>query len=160
MHIGTRKRSQMHLKRIIGALIAAAGLSLVLLTQTIPAASAAPAAHTVAAAHTGASSSTASHAIKWRVCTSVNTTSIVTEIRNYKTVALWCFSYKGTWKFNTTGGYTISYFCSGNNRGSFTYLYKYKPYTFNFGPGKKVYWKNVTIPDKLTITGWSGGDRC
>ncbi len=150
----------MHLKRIISALMAAAGLSLVLLTQTIPAASAAPSARTAAVAHTGASSSTVSPAIKWRICTTVNTTSVVTEIRNYKSIALWRFSYKGTWKFNTTGGNHISYFCSGNNHGSFTYLYKNKPYTFNFGPGKKVWWSNLTIPAKLVITGWSGKDHC
>jgi hypothetical protein len=149
----------MHLKRIISALMLAAGLSLGLLTQTIPAASAAPSAHTVAVAHTGAGS-TSSPAIKWRLCTTVNTTSVVTEIRNFKVIALWCFSFKGTWKFNTTGGNHISYFCSGNNYGSFTYLYKNKAHTFNFGPGKKVHWPNLTIPARLTITRWSGRSHC
>lgn len=148
----------MYLKRIISTLMATAGLSLVLLTQTALTANAAPSAHTVAGAHTSVSSSVGSPT--WHVCTHLNTPNVVTEIRIYKVVELWCFSGKGTWKFNTTGGWMISYFCSGNNHGSFTYLYKNKPYTFNFGPGKKVRWSNITIPVKLVMTGWSGNDRC
>lgn len=145
-------------KRIISMLVAVACLGLAV-TQTAAPASAA-ATHTVAATKTVASTSTVNPAIKWSICPHLNTTSVVMTIRNYKVIELWCFAFKGTWKFNTTGGYQISYFCSGNNRGSFTYLYKNKSYTFNFGPGKKVTWKNLTIPARLTITGWSGNARC
>jgi hypothetical protein len=152
----------MHLKKIAAAVVAATGLSLVLLTQTTPGASAATSAPTSVSAHTVASSQAPS--IKWRDCDGAghSTTSVAIILDEYAGGSLsdWCFSYKGTWKFNTHGGFYIKYFCSGNNYGSFTYLYKDKPHSFNFGPGKKVTYGNLTYPDKLTITGWRGKDSC
>jgi hypothetical protein len=143
----------MHLKKIIGVGMATAGLSVAVLTQTMPVASAA----TPATSH-----SAATPKIKWRDCSGSSRPTENAEVwlNNGQIFEDWCFSYKGTWKFNTAGGNNLVDFCSGNNSGSLVYLYKNKSYTLKFGPGRHYKPANVEVLATLTITGYSGKDTC
>jgi hypothetical protein len=71
-----------------------------------------------------------------------------------------CYGYTGTWKFSDQS-YYVTHFCAGNNKGTFSYTVNGTTHSFSFGPGTN---KNLgTGPNKpktLTITGWSGSDRC
>ena len=70
----------------------------------------------------------------------------------------WCFGYTGRWQF--TGNYNVAYFCSGNNKGGFSYEDAGTYRSFAFGPGKLVALPLNSVPISLTITGWSGSDTC
>jgi hypothetical protein len=153
----------MHIKRITSAFVLAAGLSLGLLLQTMPAASAAPSARTTAVVHMPASAASSQiPLIKTSSCPGQTTTWVL--ITRFElsggSVFNTCFGFAGTWKFTDTSDY-VSYFCSGNNSGSFTYTVNGVAKGFKFGPGKK---ENMgtgpNVPKTLTITGWSGSDRC
>lgn len=155
----------MRLKRIISALVVATSLSLGLLLQTMPAASAAPSTHTTAVVHPHVSSPTSDRIpqIKWSTCPGSGSTTWVLmtlfELSGGSTFN-WCFGYTGTWTFSNQY-YYIAYFCSGNNIGSFSYTVNGVTKGFSFGPGKKVnLGTGPNKPKSLTITGWSGSDRC
>ena len=153
----------MRITRIISALVMAAGLSLGVLLQTMLPASAAPTAHTTTVVHTGFTNPTSSAVplIQENGCTGQSTTwvfMIRIELSG-GTIYHQCFGYTGSWQF--TSGDPISYFCSGNNSGSFTYTVNGVAHGFNFGPGKKVnLGTGPNKPKTLKITGWSGTDRC
>jgi hypothetical protein len=155
----------MRLKRIISGLVMAAGLSLGLLLQTMPAASAAPSAHTAAIVHARPSSSHIRGPIpliKTSTCPGQTTTWVL--ITRFElsggSVFNTCFGFTGTWKFTDTSDF-VSFFCSGNNSGSFTYSVNGVAKGFKFGPGKKENMGTApNVPRTLTITGWSGNDKC
>ncbi len=72
----------------------------------------------------------------------------------------WCYGYTGTWRFSLNTGWYISNFCAGNNKVSFTYDEFGVNHSFGFGPGKYMTFPAGTQPVSLTITGWSGSNRC
>jgi hypothetical protein len=156
----------MRLKRTISALALAGGLSLGLLLQTLPAASAAsavPSARTTTVVHTGLTSPTSGNIpfIQENGCAGQTTTwvFIIRVELSGGSIYHQCFGFTGTWKF--TSGDLVSYFCSGNNSGSFIYTVNGVAHGFNFGPGRKVnLGTGPNKPKTLTITGWSGTDRC
>lgn len=114
-----------------------------------------------------ASTAALNSAITWKNCSGEygKTTSVVIAIYFYArpSVQYYCYSGRGTWKFNTTSSpYITENFCAGNNKGTFTYLQKGKLHSFSFGPGKDVNFHHsvTTYAKTLTITGWSGKDTC
>lgn len=156
----------MRLTRFIMALVVAAGLSLGFLFQTMPTASAAPVAQTTAvvSTHTSTPASGLIPQIKWSSCPASggSTTWVLMTLFEMSggSIFNWCFGYTGTWTFSNQY-YYISYFCSGNNIGSFSYTVNGATKGFSFGPGKKVnLGTGPNKPKSLTITGWSGSDRC
>ncbi len=72
----------------------------------------------------------------------------------------WCFGYKGLWRFSNNTGYYISNFCSGNNKGAFSYVENGVYHQNGFGPGTYWAFPAGTQPISLTIYGWSGSYRC
>ena len=164
-------------RRMIVMLVTAASLCLGL-SLTVSAAYAAPAApvaHSIAdvsaqakaaarttgpAATKGPAASNAARNIVWRECNGLRTTWVSIDILSIPggIITDWCFGYTGRWRF--TGNYNVSYFCSGNNKGGFSYsdagVYK----SFLFGPGKLIALPLNSVPISLTITGWSGSDTC
>jgi hypothetical protein len=98
--------------------------------------------------------------IQFRECNGTKTTWVDLDMLSIPAGLLtdWCFGYTGRWQF--TGNYNVSYFCSGNNKGGFAYddagVYK----SFAFGPGKLIALPLNSVPVSLTITGWSGSDTC
>lgn len=98
--------------------------------------------------------------IQWRECNGMRTTWVDIDMLSIPAGILtdWCFGYTGRWQF--TGNWNVSYFCSGNNKGGFAYddagVYK----SFAFGPGKLIALPLNSVPVSLTITGWSGSDTC
>jgi hypothetical protein len=161
-------------RRMIVMLVTAASLCLGL-SLTVSAAYAAPAtpaAHSIAgvsaqantAARTAGPAATKSPAVSknivWRECNGMRTTWVDIDMLSIPAGILtdWCFGYTGRWRF--TGNYNVSYFCSGNNKGGFSYddagVYK----SFAFGPGKLIALPLNSVPISLTITGWSGSDTC
>jgi hypothetical protein len=172
---------------MIVMLVTAVSLSLGL-PQAMSAASAAPAVHLTAgvpaAAKAAAASTdqTGSHSvgvlsagthvssltggaiplISWKECPSLRTTWVDIDMVNIGAgvISDWCFGYTGTWRFSTNTGYYVSYFCSGNNKGSFAYTYGGVYHIFFFGPGRLVAFPAATLPVSLTITGWSVSDTC
>jgi hypothetical protein len=154
----------MHLKRIISAAVLAAGLSLGLLAQAMPAASAAPATHTTAVVQTQVTGPTIGSMplIKWSACSGTSTTWVTLTLFEMSggSIFNWCFGYTGTWTFSNQY-YYISHFCSGNNSGSFSYTVNGVTKGFSFGPGRQVnLGTGPNKPKSLTITGWSGSYRC
>jgi len=161
----------MRFKRLLGAATMAASLSLGIVGATMPAASAAPAAPAAAAAPARAAAATHPNGttalqkpdIKWNACAAGTTTTWVTLIEielSGGSVYTNCYGYTGTWTFSNQS-YYVTHFCSGNNKGTFSYTVNGTTHSFSFGPGTN---KNLgTGPNKpktLTITGWSGSDRC
>ena len=160
-------------RRIIIMLVTAASLclGLSLSVSAAYAAPAAPAAHSTAdvsaqartAARTAGQASTKSPAVSaivFRECNGLRTTWVDIDILSIPagTLTDWCFGYTGRWQF--TGNYNVSYFCSGNNKGGFSYSNAGVYRSFTFGPGRLVALPLNSVPISLTITGWSGSDTC
>jgi hypothetical protein len=160
----------MRLRRMIAMLTVACGLSLGLSQAVSPAyaASAAPAAHQVAgvaAPATGVSASTGQTGkvipfIQFRECSNQTTHWVDIDIL-FSGGGLydWCFGYRGIWTFSRN--YDITYFCSGNNEGHFSYYLPDGELTgFSFGPGVRRPFPAGSQPYQLNITGWSGSATC
>jgi hypothetical protein len=162
----------MRLRRMIVMLTVACGLSLGLSQAVSPAyaASAAPVAHLTAhapAAAKAASPSTGQTGkiipnIQFRDCSNQRTTWVDIDFLNIAAGVLqdWCFGYTGRWQFSSNSGWTVTNFCSGNNRGAFSYSYRGNYHIFNFLPGQYYAFASGTVPISLTISGWSGSYQC
>jgi hypothetical protein len=177
----------MRFRRMIVMLAAAASLSLGL---PLAAASAAPVAYStagvpaaaeVAAVSTAqigspgisAPSSGAAHGsnpaggaiplIKWNpLCSGSTTWVLLFEfLLPSRGVSHWCFGYTGTWNFPSSGEDQATYLCAGNNYGSIEVKWQGYVTYYSFGPGTHITWQpgSATLIS-LTITGWSGSDRC
>jgi hypothetical protein len=127
-------------------------------------ASAAPAGAVVAPPQTATVSTAAAQAtppgrgtpdISFRECSGETTTWVDIDIVLPSGVQDWCFGGKGTWQFFAPNN-VVTYFCSGNNHGTFSYSGA-KP--LGFLPGFRKPFSYVHA-GYLAINGWSGGATC
>ncbi|HEY0718274.1 MAG TPA: hypothetical protein VGD68_11720 [Streptosporangiaceae bacterium] len=98
--------------------------------------------------------------ITWRECNGLRTTWVDIDMLNLAAGidTDWCFGYTGTWRF--TGNWNVAYFCSGNNKGGFSYYVANIYHSFAFNQGKLLALPLNSVPITLYISGWSGNDTC
>jgi hypothetical protein len=96
--------------------------------------------------------------IKVEACSSRNETwvHITTEVLGKKKTL--CYGGKGTMPFSANNTVQV---CAGNNYGYLRYSDPiHGAETWQFAPGHVIAWSYGVSVDYLTISSWSGSDRC